>query len=180
MRASCKSNVPSMAVAHAELLACLEAAMSPIDAARKPAEAQLKANEHVPGFCDALLAVLSPEQLGAVPPAARLMAVICLKNVQRRHWSARGNRTLRVLTDEEKARVRSALLAPAAMAEASAPVAEQFAVLVAKVARTDWPQAWPELFPSLLQSMSTAHATASSAVAAAGSGAQRSSHRATP
>ena len=152
--------------------------MSAHDGVRKPAEAQLKAHEHAVGFSDALLGILNLGGGGgggggaaaaAVSAPARLMAIICLKNVQRRFWVARGSATLRVLADDEKARLRAALLAPAAFEEQDNAVAEQAAVLVAKVARADWPRSFPELFPSLLGACS-AGASASAGAGGGGGG----------
>ena len=146
--------------------------MSAHDGVRKPAEAQLKAHEHAVGFSDALLGILNlggGGGGGGVSAPARLMAIICLKNVQRRFWVARGSATLRVLADDEKARLRAALLAPAAFEEQDNAVAEQAAVLVAKVARADWPRSFPELFPSLLGACS-AGASASAGAGGGGGG----------
>jgi hypothetical protein len=73
-----------------------------------------------------------------------------LQNVVRKFWKPRGQRSLRVVTDEEKARLRTFLLQPATFDIAENRVSLQLAVLHAQMARFDFPRDWPELFPGLL------------------------------
>lgn len=55
------------------------------------------------------------------------------------------------LGDDEKAALKQFLLSH--MEEPDQKVAAQLAVLIADIARKDWPRAWDELFPSLMASV---------------------------
>ena len=83
-----------------------------------------------------------------------LLAMISLKNVVNRYWVARGATSSRFLTVEEKKIVKSFLLLQAcatapAMVLTDKRVAKQLAVILAKVARLEWPGDWQELLPTL-------------------------------
>ena len=76
------------------------------DGVRKPAEEALRRCEDLPGFLDALLAIVVRADAA---PQARLMAVICLKNLVTRCWKARGR--ARGMSAEERARLKAFVLA---------------------------------------------------------------------
>jgi hypothetical protein len=132
--------------AQQQLVLTLQQAMSPNDSVRKPAEETLKTFENSPGYLEALTAIMGTSG-GEVN--VRIMATICAKNVVERCWKSR-SKHVRIVTDEEKQKLRATLLEPQRYEETAPLVASQFAMLVAKVARNDWPRTWQELFPSLL------------------------------
>ncbi|CAN0019505.1 unnamed protein product [Discosporangium mesarthrocarpum] len=119
---------------------------SPLESVRKPAEDLLKACEDLPGYTSVLAMIAGTH---AADPDARAGAVILLKNVVRVRWKSRGGRG-RLVGEGEKAALRGFLLR--AMEEPNAKVAVLLAVLMAKVARVDWPRQWSELFGSLMAS----------------------------
>ncbi|KAG5186193.1 armadillo-type protein, partial [Tribonema minus] len=123
-----------------------QSTQAPTNEIRKEAEASLRACEASAGFSDALLAIVSSD----APSAVRLVAVILLKGLVRGSWKATRGAAARVLSSEEKQRVREFLLGPVPRQEGDNGVAVQLAVLSSKVARHDWPREWPDLFPALL------------------------------
>jgi hypothetical protein len=132
--------------AQQQLVLTLQQAMSPTDSVRKPAEETLKQFENSPGYLEALAGIMGTSG-GEVN--VRIMATICAKNVVERCWKSRSQH-IRTVTDEEKQQLRTALLEPQRYDEAAPLVASQFSMLVAKVARNDWPRVWTDFFPSLL------------------------------
>ena len=68
------------------LYSVLQEAQSKDRRVREPADKFLRSCEPRAGFCSALLAVLSERGAEAT---TRVLAIICLKNVVRRHWSPR-------------------------------------------------------------------------------------------
>lgn len=59
------------------------------------------------------------------------------------------NFNLSAINEQEKEVIRRGLLTN--LAEPVNQIAVQLAVLVAKIARFDYPKEWPELFPTLIQ-----------------------------
>ena len=51
---------------------------------REPADTFLRSCERVPGFCSVLLSILDQRDADT---SARVLSLICLRNVVRRHWS---------------------------------------------------------------------------------------------
>ncbi|CAI6002588.1 unnamed protein product, partial [Closterium sp. NIES-65] len=80
---------------------------------------------------------------------ARWLAAIYFKNSINRYWRAR--RETQGISDEEKPVLRARLLE--LVADENSQVAVQLAVLIAKIARIDYPREWSELFPTLLQKL---------------------------
>ncbi|CAI7934569.1 unnamed protein product, partial [Closterium sp. NIES-54] len=80
---------------------------------------------------------------------ARWLAAIYFKNSINRYWRAR--RETQGISDEEKPLLRARLLE--LVADENSQVAVQLAVLIAKIARIDYPREWSELFPTLLQKL---------------------------
>ena len=137
----------SASIDEAGLVAALAAAQSADAAVRAPAEGALQAAAAQPGYCEALLRVVAARRAGG--DAERWMAVLCLKNAIGRHWRVRAGASGAVsVTAAEKASVRAALLA--ALDEPSPQVAVQLAVVVARVARLDFPREWPGAFQALM------------------------------
>ena len=132
----------------AAVYALIEQALHVDDAVRKPADAALRQCEQVPGFVDVLCEIVARGD--AFDVQGRLMAVICLKNAVQRTWRPRGRTDVRVISADERARLKAFVLSETAMREGNRQVAVQLAVLCSKVARNDWPNEWPELFPTLI------------------------------
>ena len=145
------------------VLQALQAALQQDPAARRPAEQALAALETRPGFCSCLAEVIAARPpAGAVaglhhsggaegvegPDGARWLAAVYFKNAVSRYWRARRGDGPAV-PDGERSALRGRLLALAAE-EPVDPVAVQLAVLVARVARTDFPREWPGLFGDAL------------------------------
>ena len=116
---------------------------------RGPAEEVLKQSETSPGFCTLLLQIGTKQQ--AYDATTRTLATIVLKNIIHRQWNAgrRGGVSNGGLSAEEKHVLRQGLLN--SICEPSKPVATQLRVIIAKVARADWPSSWPDLFDTLVQ-----------------------------
>lgn len=128
---------------------------------RGQAEQELQALQQQPLSARFLAAVLEisvavpgadgePANLAALAQLdadARLLAVLWVKHFLKRQWKARGNQ----LTDDERAHVRQVLLF-AAVREPSETIALHLALVLAQIARSDFPGQWKtdELFPPLL------------------------------
>jgi len=115
---------------------------------RKPAEEALAQAGNGRGFIEVLIIIISNARNDA---DLRLSAIICLKRTMHRHWRPR-RADQYTLADDEKAGLKRFLLGH--MEEPEKRVAVQLAVVVADIARREWPGSWDELFPSL---MATAH-----------------------
>ncbi|CAI5480607.1 unnamed protein product [Closterium sp. Yama58-4] len=126
----------------------LEAALN--EATRKEAEQALNAYETRVGFCSCLLEIISRKELDQ-KGGARWLAAVYFKNSINRYWRAR--RETQGISDEEKPALRARLLD--LVADENSQVAVQLAVLIAKIARIDYPREWSELFPTLLQKLQT-------------------------
>eukprot|EP00953_Heterococcus_sp_UTEX-ZZ885_P009034 5360-Heterococcus_DN1.PRE.3 len=113
---------------------------------RKAAEDSLKACQTSAGYTDVLIAIISSDASSAI----RLVAVIILRSMIKSNWKATRGNTIRVVTTEEKQRIRDFLIGPTYRNEAEDSVAVQIAVTTAKVARSDWPDEWSSLFPTLM------------------------------
>ena len=131
-------------MAEEALYRALQNVQSPNPSVQKPAESALETMSDQPGYCAALTTILSTP---GVDKGCRLMAVICLKNTVNKKWVTR-RRAAYTVPAPEKAALKTFLLQH--FDEQEWLVAVQLAVLVAKVARHDWPP-WPELFPAILQ-----------------------------
>jgi hypothetical protein len=94
----------------------------------------------------------------------RVMSVICVRNCLRRRWSSR-NRAVVAVGDDEKAVVRHAALELSGSHDRS--LGTQLGILVADIARLDWPAQWPTLFPAIVAHIRDA-ASGVSAMGAAG------------
>jgi len=125
---------------------CLVRALSDDSAVRKPAEEMLSSYQGRAGFCSILADVIEDKSRGGEGEGARWLAAVYFKNGIDRFWRQRRNAPC--IGEEEKAALRARLLR--LVHEHNQMVAIQLAVLIAKVARVDFPQAWPELFRHLL------------------------------
>jgi len=82
-----------------------------------------------------------------VPTQTRLVAVMYLKNNIQRYWQAKADAPS-MISDEEKATVRTRILL-SITDEQDQNTATQKALLVAKIARSDFPEAWPTIFDDI-------------------------------
>ncbi|GAQ92680.1 Nuclear transport receptor KAP120 (importin beta superfamily) [Klebsormidium nitens] len=123
----------------------LQRALSQDGHIRKEAEAALAAAETTPGFCSCLM-----EILGAKGPQQdiRWMSCVYLKLCTKKYWRTRHPNAI---SEEEKAHLRTRILNQ--LGDEDDQVASQLAVLIAKIARVDFPKAWPDLFGSLIQKL---------------------------
>ncbi|XP_024543668.1 importin-11 [Selaginella moellendorffii] len=126
----------------------LQKALSPEESMRKSAEANLTALESLPGFCSCLLEIIATRDLDDQSDA-RWLASVYFKNSINRYW--RHRRDAPGIPDVEKPYLRTKLLG--LIREENQKVAVQLAVLIAKIARIDYPREWQDLFPNLLQNL---------------------------
>jgi hypothetical protein len=129
---------------HQNALVVLRQALSDNNDARNAAEAVLNHWAKETGYSKVLMDILANP---GVETNLRWLSILNLKNGVNRHWRRRNDG----ITDEEKAYLRPAMLS--LMEEQHDPIAIQIAILIAKVARFDYPQSWPELFSSLAHSI---------------------------
>jgi len=137
----------------AGLIASLRAAFSTDPTIRHAADKRLQSFETVPGYCGLLMQIITSP--GAFERDTRLLAVVCVHNTVRRHWSRRPGqrRTLYTLPDAERTDLRTKLIAH--MTEPDGLVARRLAVVVARVARIDWPRRWPDMLSTLVGHLRT-------------------------
>jgi hypothetical protein len=125
----------------------LELALHPNPVVQQEAMRRLQLFEDQPLFISSLIYIL---QSPGCQPNLRLLSVICLKNIVHRVWVNRGGLDgdkVYIVSKDEKALLRDFLLG--AVAESDRKVSLHLSVLIAKVARQDWPSAWPNLLPDL-------------------------------
>lgn len=115
---------------------------------RKGAELSLEANASRPGFCSCLLEIVTAQELDE-QGTARWLAAVYFKNSINRFWRTR--KDSQGIGNEEKPHLRAKLLE--LLRDGNNQVAVQLALLIAKIARFDYPREWPELFPSLIQKL---------------------------
>ncbi|KAL2621919.1 hypothetical protein R1flu_002124 [Riccia fluitans] len=140
-----------MALSSADLstvYSLLQNALSQDQSIQKPAEATLASCENRPGFCSCLLEIIASRDLEKQSDP-RWLASVYFKNSINRYWRIR--RETPGIGDAEKPYLRSKLLD--IIREEDNKVAVQLALLIAKIARFDYPRDWPELFPILLQKL---------------------------
>ncbi|GAB6031945.1 Importin-11 [Chamberlinius hualienensis] len=128
-----------------EVLQLLVQASSQNLSVLKYAEEKLKAYECVAGFYSTLMDVVMDQNLDL---NARWQAVIYFKNGIDRYWRRRAPGAI---GEEEKDLLRSKLMY--CFKEPVNQIATQLAVLIAKVARLDYPHQWPTLMPALLEAV---------------------------
>ena len=132
----------------------LASTMSHSTEIRKPAEDALAQAGNSRGFVEVLVAIIANVENES---DLRLSAIINLKRTLQRHWKPRSAHTY-TLGDDEKSRLKAFLLGH--MEEPEKKVAVQLAVVVADVARREWPSTWDELFPSLMSTIHSVRALA--------------------
>lgn len=112
----------------------------------------LQTFENIKGFVNALTQVLAIEfdHKLDLKSNCRLLAVITLKNVVSRCWKTRGS-FVYLIEDSEKKQLKDFILTRCMCLEKDKRVLSQLTVLVAQIAKLDWPTVWPELLPSLFE-----------------------------
>ncbi|KAH8285350.1 hypothetical protein KR054_008024 [Drosophila jambulina] len=135
----------------------LQAATNPSHEIVQKAEAQLREWEQQPGFFPTI-ARLSMRRSSCSSGAdstqdsevkVRWMAAVYLKNGVERYWRPNSRQELPA---EQKQQIREVLLRHYD-AEEVPQVALQIAVLLGRLARTDYPRFWPELLPTLMKQL---------------------------
>ncbi|PWW79173.1 ARM repeat-containing protein [Tuber magnatum] len=128
------------------LFEALQAASSQSQELVKHASAQLKDWETRPGYWSLLQDAFFDRSLAV---EIRWLAIITLKQGVDKYWRKTANKHLRsAISKDEKAYLRSRLLS-SSIDEPHHQLALQNAVIVAKVARLEYPLDWPEVFTEL-------------------------------
>ncbi|KAF9570878.1 hypothetical protein EC968_001317 [Mortierella alpina] len=135
------------------LLAVLVEAASQEQARMQSAVTQLQQWETTPQFNATLQDIFYDRSLDT---NIRWQAIIYLKNGIDKYWRRAAKNAI---APEEKAAIRSRLLT--ALDEEQKPLATQNAVLIAKIARIDFPLEWPDLLTTLLDIVRTSTANES-------------------
>ncbi|KAI8869437.1 ARM repeat-containing protein [Ramicandelaber brevisporus] len=129
-----------------QVLLALIASVSSEQTRLSQGETMLKALEaQLPAFYALLLEIVLD---GTVDVDRRLLAAIHLKNGVERHWRPSSKKTIPVDT---KVTIRGKILSALTSTESSSKLAAQCAVIVAKIARLDYPREWPTLLDELAQ-----------------------------
>lgn len=125
----------------------LQLSLCSTGAAQEEAMRGLQSFESQPLFVSSLVAIL---QAGA-DMNAKMLAMICLKNVVHRQWVQRGSSRY-VVSQEEKLLLREYLLGPS-LGETNSQLSVHLGVLLSKVARHDWPGDWPGVLEHLYNAL---------------------------
>lgn len=127
----------------------LSATQSSSEGPRKAAEAQLQSLYGHSDFAIGLVAIASHD---SVPLNTRQAALLYLKTFVLATWSPQLDEFKgRVLMrDEEKARVRAALLDLATSEREDRKIKSAASYVVSKIANADFPDEWPDLLPKLM------------------------------
>ena len=124
------------------------ACYSQVSTAQQAAMISLQEYEIVDGFATCLMQIIDSDQIPDTKLDCRLLAVITLKNVVSRCWKSRGS-TVHLLNANEKAYVKDFAIKRSLRKERDQRVLIQLSVLIAEVAKMEWPTDWPQLLPSL-------------------------------
>ncbi|KAI8476158.1 MAG: armadillo-type protein [Monoraphidium minutum] len=126
-----------------QVLQLLLGALSHDQAVQKQAELGLQVLEWQPGYVSCLAAIIAN---GEADHSARWMASVQLKNAINKQWRPRYDN--RGVTAEEKAYMRQHVLD--LISQDDSKIAVQVALVVAKIARSDYPKDWPSLVSEVL------------------------------
>eukprot|EP00891_Asterochloris_glomerata_P009638 jgi/Astpho2/9638/fgenesh1_pm.00146_%23_24_t len=125
------------------LVQTLSACLSPVQADRKAAEAQLAQVQHAPGTLTNLLRVAVE---GSLPVEVRQQAAIQVKNVSKRAWEATGDEPR--LSEQDKSAVRDNLLE--GVTRSPPLISTQLAECFKSIALCDYPSQWSGLLPAVV------------------------------
>ena len=131
------------------------ACYSQVSTVQQKAMTNLQEFESVDGFVSSLIQIIDAEQIPDCKLDCRLLAVITLKNVVSRCWKSRGS-TVHLLNSTEKLFLKDFTLKRALGKEKDSRVLTQLSVLMAEVAKAEWPADWPQLLPSLFTDLKSA------------------------
>lgn len=130
-------DLPTQADLLANLREALQANLLMDAAVRQAAELRMQQLRSLPGFA-ACLVQLTLEPTGSVE--VRQLAAVVLKHFVHADWPR--------LPDAEKAGVRAAL--PSGLRDGHTRIRTAVSVVIAGIAKTDWPEAWPTLLADLM------------------------------
>jgi len=102
--------------------------------ARTQAMQELERLETLPGYCSLLLATIVNRSINE---SARYLALFCFKRAVDKFWVTRSSSAV---SEEEKIAIRSQL--PSLLDEPNNQLAIQISVVIAKIARHDFPNSW--------------------------------------
>ncbi|KAK9822576.1 hypothetical protein WJX74_006339 [Apatococcus lobatus] len=131
-----------------ELYAYLKAALSSDTTTRQNAEARLKNIETYDNFSSCLAEIFSSKE---ADHSVRWLTIVHFKNSMSRNWKARTSQ--KAISESEKQHLRQKLLM--LISQEDNQFAVQIAVVIAKIARVDYPRHWPSLFTDLLGKLDT-------------------------
>ncbi|KAI9205762.1 armadillo-type protein [Polychytrium aggregatum] len=137
-----------MASPFEQICTALQYAASPEPLVRKPADDQLAQWEVVPGFYSTLQEIYLNR---SVDPKIRTLAIIYLKNGIEKYWRKTAKNPIAA---DEKSLIRSRLLG--SFDEPTKQMSAQAALVMAKVARHDFPNDWPDLLHVLMGTVQAA------------------------
>lgn len=109
----------------------------------------LQSMESTSGYVTTLIQILDTQGINS---DCKLFICLLIKNIVKRQWNDRGGK-LTALSSEEKFFVKRFVLQQSA--EESKKVVLQLSIIIAKIARNDWPDNWVELFPTLFSIIQT-------------------------
>ena len=133
----------------------LEAACYPdVLISQQAAMKSLQDFESMDGFTTSLIQIVDSDDIPDSKSDCRLLAVINLKNVVSRCWKTRGL-TVHLLDANERKVLKSFLLKRSLCKEKDSRIVTQLSILVAQIAKADWPLEWPELLPTLYAEVSS-------------------------
>ncbi|CAH1407271.1 unnamed protein product [Nezara viridula] len=127
------------------VLDTLQRAVSQDSRIFKPAEQKLQEWETQPGFYCLLKDIFCNQNIDV---SARLIAVLLCKNGVDKYWRPNAPNAL---TEEEKTAIKTSIISNFHVAEKQ--IATHLAVLIAKIARHDWPHNWDQLMPTLMNAV---------------------------
>lgn len=130
---------------NAELISALEKSASPVPSQRQSGDAELAHLSTAPGFVVSLVGIFGDTGLNS---STRHLSLIYLKNLVDRKW-----RQVAIFPQDVKKMLRDNFLA-AAVAPSTVQypqMVKQLAVIIADVARSDFPRLWPQLLTELQQ-----------------------------
>lgn len=130
---------------NAELISALEKSASPVPSQRQSGDAELTQLSTTPGFVVSLVGVFGD---GSLNNSTRHLSLIYLKNLVDKKW-----RQAAMFPNDVKKMLRDNFLA-AAVAPSTVQhpqMVKQLAVIIADVARSDFPRLWPQLLTELHQ-----------------------------
>jgi hypothetical protein len=137
-----------------QIVQLLADTQSPHESTLKQAELQLRQLSSSQGFGLSLVSVASHD---SVPLNIRQAALLYLKNFVQSSWSPQFDefKGQILVSDEDKARLRHALLEIALGGGQDRKVKSAASYAVSKIASTDFPEEWPDLLPAVLRVVSS-------------------------